>query len=636
MSSLILTAEQERLVALKDGCHLVVAPPGSGKTEVLAQRVVRLLQDAPDEDFNVLALSFTKNAAGSMRKRVSDRLGDVSRRVNCTTYHAFCLDVLRHYGHLINIPQELTVYDGLDDRVQALKQGLVAEGFLTDSDELSHTVAVDLLDRISRNKRSLVLPDATISDNEETGAVSLQDAYRAYDLVLDQNGAVDFDTVLVRTHRLLTEHPKVARHYRVIYRHILIDEAQDTSLAQYEIVRALCGTDRSNVFMVADPAQSIYGFTGASSKFVDRFVEEFGAYRHELTITFRCAEAIVDVARKLFVTSKRSMAGPLLTSHSVAKGLVSYETFATEADEALAAVEWAEKLARDGLPKRSVSSEENRAVRAEHIAILARSRIHLKATLGELDERGVEYHFAAGEAGVFDSDHYRAVLYGLKLLANSRDVATAKTFATVVRNIDTRPRSGVRITEDDLAPEQLMSLVAKGARGSILERPLRILANCASKQCELTKGIEEILAWDVTPDDMRLADLLGADREFLNQRWTTYESTVDRSDRTWQGLLMEILNRPRPESPGLRVLTVHAAKGLEFRAVTVLGLNEGSFPDFRNTIGDALASEQRLAYVAATRAARILRLTRPRYRSTRFGQRAQEVSRFIALAGITE
>ena len=123
MSSLVLTAEQERIVRLTGGCHLVVAPPGSGKTEVLAQRVVRLLQGASTEDFNVLALSFTKNAAGSMRQRVSDRLGEVSARVNCTTYHAFCLDILRHYGHLISIPRELTVYDLLDDRIEALKQG---------------------------------------------------------------------------------------------------------------------------------------------------------------------------------------------------------------------------------------------------------------------------------------------------------------------------------------------------------------------------------------------------------------------------------------------------------------------------------------------------------------------------------
>src|ERR1700756_4700854 len=99
MPAVALTAEQENVVSIIEGCHLVVAPPGSGKTEVLAQRIVRLLQRFSTDDFNILALTFTKNAAASMKQRTSDRLGDVSRRVHCTTYHSFCLDILRHYGH---------------------------------------------------------------------------------------------------------------------------------------------------------------------------------------------------------------------------------------------------------------------------------------------------------------------------------------------------------------------------------------------------------------------------------------------------------------------------------------------------------------------------------------------------------
>src|SRR5205823_5256757 len=104
---------------------------------------------------------------------------------------------------------------------------------------------------------------------------------------------------------------------------------------------------------------------------------------------------------------------------------------------------------------------------------------------------------------------------------------------------------------------------------------------------------------------------------------------------TWPGLVVEILSRPRPEDDGFRVLTVHAAKGLEFRAVAIVGLNEGSFPDFRNSEGDAVESEQRLAYVGVTRASRVLRLSRPQFRLTRVGQRGQEESRFIRMAGLT-
>jgi DNA helicase-2/ATP-dependent DNA helicase PcrA len=632
MSSLALTAEQERIVKLTEGCHLVVAPPGSGKTEVLAQRIVRLLERSSTDDFNILALSFTKNAAGSMRQRVSDRLGEVSPRVNCTTYHAFCLDILRHYGHLIDIPRELTVYDLLDDRVEALKQGLIDEGFIELSDDLQRTVAIELLDQISRQKRSLILPEGVPHSVEE--GLSLRDAYRAYDLALANNGALDFDSVLVETYRLLTEHPKVARHYRLIYRHILIDEAQDTSLAQYELLRTLCGGDHRNVFMVADPAQSIYGFSGASSKFIDRFVDEFSATRHELTITFRCAQAIVDVAAKLFVPGKRSKGSPLARTHAVAKGLVYYETYTNESDEARAAVDWAESLLQNGLPKNALAPKEDADIRAEHIAVLARSRIHLKATLSELDERAIPYHFAAGgEAGVFDSDQYRILLYGLKLLANSRDVATSKTLLTTLRSLDDRISTRFDESIGEPLPEKIFSVLVKQIRGSLLESPLRTLATCAAKRCDVTQGVEQLLQWNVeSDDDTALAELIAADREFLSQRWTSYKSTVDRKERTWQGLLMEVLNKPKPEAPGIRVLTVHAAKGLEFRAVTVVGLNEGSFPDFRNSDGDALESEQRLAYVAATRAARVLRFSRPIYRTTRYGSRLQDESRFIAVA----
>ena len=423
-------------------------------------------------------------------------------------------------------------------------------------------------------------------------AIALRDAYRAYNLALEHNGAVDFDTVLVETHRLLTEHPKVARHYRLIYRHILIDEAQDTSLAQYEILKAMCGSDHGNVFMVADPAQSIYGFSGASSKFIDRFVDDFGASRHELTITFRCAQSIVDIAAKLFVPGKQSKGSPLTKTHSVAKGLVCYETFANEADEAHASVDWAESLVRDGLPKRALAPKEDAQVRAEHIAILARSRINLKATLAELEARGGAYHFAAGgDARVFDSDHYRIVLYGLKLLANPRDVATGKTLWTSVAAINDATAASDEDFEGEALPDQILPVLAKQVRGSALESPLRTLAHCATKRCDVTQGVEELLRWNFeNGDDQALSELIGADREFLAQRWTSYKSSVDQKERTWQGLILEILNKPKPEAPGLRILTVHAAKGLEFRAVTVLGFNEGSFPDFRNAHGDALDS----------------------------------------------
>ena len=136
-----LTREQDELARLSEGAFLLVAPPGSGKTEVIAQRIVRLVQSSPNANYKVLALSFTKNAAATMRARVSERLGENTWRVVCTTYHAFCLDILRHYGHLVGLPTEPTIYDSVEDRLQALAQGLVAEGLASDSDSIDRTAA---------------------------------------------------------------------------------------------------------------------------------------------------------------------------------------------------------------------------------------------------------------------------------------------------------------------------------------------------------------------------------------------------------------------------------------------------------------------------------------------------------------
>ena len=158
--SIVLTPEQEAIVSLTDGAYLVVAPPGSGKTEVLAQRIVRLIQSAPDAGFKVLALSFTKSAAATMRRRVGDRLGEFTWRVMCTTYHAFCTDLLRSYGDLVGVPSDFTLYDTDEDRLQALAQGLVEEGEIGDPTEIDRSAALEALGVIGRLKRDLVLPSA--------------------------------------------------------------------------------------------------------------------------------------------------------------------------------------------------------------------------------------------------------------------------------------------------------------------------------------------------------------------------------------------------------------------------------------------------------------------------------------------
>jgi DNA helicase-2/ATP-dependent DNA helicase PcrA len=276
---------------------------------------------------------------------VSELLGQSSGRVNFSNYHAFCHDVLIHYGHLIGLPAELTVYDSPEDRIQALHQGLTADGFIEEGEELAPADARNLLETISRLKRDLTPPVAAPADRLNA-KISVADAYSAYEGALERNGSVDFDGLLVSTYLLFSSQPQVCRHYRRIYRYILIDEAQDTNVVQYEILKALCGTEHRNVFMVADPSQSIYAFAGASSKFLDRFLEDFSAERHDLSVTFRCGARIVELSRRLLPKGNVSTGAE---GHARAPGCVTYRTYQSEADEAKAALVWADGLTIKGI-----------------------------------------------------------------------------------------------------------------------------------------------------------------------------------------------------------------------------------------------------------------------------------------------
>jgi DNA helicase-2/ATP-dependent DNA helicase PcrA len=609
---------------------LVVAPPGSGKTEVLAQRIVRLVQFAPDAGFKVLALSFTKSAAATMRRRVGDRLGEFTWRVLCTTYHAFCEDVLRSYGDLVGLPNDFTLYDSQEDRVQALAQGLVEEGLLSDASEIDRTAAVDALESIGHLKRNLVPPGAAPDNIPPRWSIPLSALYRAYELALSLNGGLDFDGVIGKAHELLRAQPEICEQYRQTYQYILIDEAQDTSTAQYELLKALCGDVHRNVLIVADPAQSIYAFAGASSRFIESFESDFSARRYELGSTFRCAREILRVAATLVPRQSREA----VAQSASANGLVLLTEWDTEEDEASAIVDWLETLMRDGLPQASLAIEEDASVSPEQLVVVARSRSHLRATVSELDTRNHPYHFSTGEAGVFDSEEYTSVLYGIKVLANGHDIALARSLVACLRRSRVAPALGDYEHVLEKAPDMLDRL-ARDLASTAMAEPMAALSDAANDEQPIADILQRLSNWDPAAQtaDLDHAELLNGDRELFHDRWVVHRNRPESLQRGWHGLLLELVRTPRPEAPGVRVLTVHAAKGLEFKAVAVAGLNDGSFPDFRSLNGKDLESERRLMYVAVTRASRALWLSRPKVRQTRFGGRGQDRSRFLAEMG---
>lgn len=625
MARFPLTDEQQSIVAKDEGTYLVIAPPGSGKTTVLTERVARLIA-APGETFRILALTFTNKACANMRERLFEAVGEHSRRVDVRTIHSFCLDLLRSYGDRIGVPANPSIYDNDDDRVAALEQGLTDEGYPPPARRGSQLI----LNEIAALKRSLVAPSDAQGTIEQ--GVPLNVAYEAYDRTMKRFGALDFDDILLRTYELLTNEPRVAQHYRRMYRYIVMDEAQDTTKVQFEVVAALCGSAPANVMLVADADQSIFGFAGASPENLERFKKAFGAIQLELTQNFRSARAIVNAANNLISHSRnRVTASEQMSASTLAEGSLEAYSLADQHAEAEFVVARVREVLTSGLDQGAVYKGEATTVRPEDTCILARSRFALASVLAALDNAGVAYQFAAGGGGLFETKEFRAIEAALRVIENEDDRPARRTLLRC---------SGLngRISDGAALPELFYALVDQApADVKPIFEPLQPLA---SGRIALATAISQVVAASKATIPTEQEEILlrrTADADNLNQRFQRFAASTSLAEQTPSRFSTDLalVRRSVVEGPGCRVLTVHAAKGLEFRAVFLVGMNEGTFPDFRSVNSEEQVDEERRnAYVAITRAERLLLLTRPRERMTSAGVFSDPPSRFLTEMGV--
>lgn len=627
------TKQQQAIMDLDGGSFLVIAPPGSGKTTVLTERVARLVAN-PSDTFRVLALTFTNKASANMRNRLFEAVGEHSERVTACTFHAFCLDVLRNYGDEVAVPSNVSIYENDGDQIAALHRGLVDDGLIADSDD-AETVKLlrHLHAHIGKLKRKLINAVDIAKVVEERG-VPVRAAYAAYDRTLRLYNALDFDDLIFFAFRLFTTAPRIASHYRRMYRYIVVDEAQDTSSAQYGVLRALCGDSHRNVMLVADADQSIFQFAGATMENLTTFEREFAATRVSLTQNFRCADSIARSANKLIEKNpKRITTGDIMTSALLASGSVGASSYADENTEARAVSAIVAQLLSNGLDLSWVYSDESTAVEPEDICILGRSRYALEGVLAELTAHKILYQFSTGRKGLFETVAFRAFDSVLRHAQNPKDVLARRALLNLI------PEDPNRLTSDDGPPGGLLPMVVADAfepARTILAPTLGLLQDVTALNAVITDVVAAARTVVVANEQQRAMVL--ADAATLATRWEHFFRRTPQAERTISGFLSDLAltTRSGVEGPGVRVLTIHAAKGLEFRAVILVGMNEDSFPDYRSTSSnDNLAEERRNAYVAITRAERMLRLTRPRSRMMPWGEaKRQHASRFLLEAGI--
>lgn len=608
-----LTDAQRQVTEFSGGVLLVYGPAGSGKTEVLVQRTRRLLGDLGTGSSKILALTFSRQAAEEMRKRILDVEGARDRVVIETT-HAWALSVLRSHGRLVGVPADPRIYATKEDRRAALALALSGTLTLDGVNEIARQELDELLDAMSRHRRLAATGEDT---SEAWFGRELTELLDVYEQFLRENDALDYDLMLGLAIRLLEEHPKAADLYRGVYPYIHVDEAQDLVPSQWRLLEALLGARPENVVLLADPAQSIYGFRGADPEALEEFASKYQAKRLDLSANMRCSAEVLRVSYPLLDIRSFDLHAD---NEGRPAGQVDYREYATSLEEAAGVADWIGAILQDGLDPAVTGGDGRLAVEPDEVAVLGRNRSHLAALIDELERRNVDYQLMLGERSLFDTEEFGLLMRALNLLAHPKDQALR---TALLASVGLSSSSSSDVTE-------VLRLATAKTQGFVSDALTELLRS----RDRLDDAIEAVEAIEIG-EDQADSELLNADRDFFVARARRHCNRVVKNDWSWSGVLRELTESPRPEDPGIRVSTVHGAKGREFRVVVLVGMNEGMFPDFREAGSRrGEASERRLAYVAVTRAQYSVLITRPRVIDTRRGPWERPPSRFLELVGL--
>ncbi len=589
-----LSEKQREIVNFDNGPLLVKAGPGSGKTRVLIERVKRLINTK--KRTRVLALTFSNMAADEMRSRIQQDLtsNNLMDNVSCSTIHSFCLEIVQTRGHLIGLPHNLTLFENADDRKTILKDAIAQDPRLKkvlEERDNSSSFLTDCINIIAGYKRAFILPeDSELSDVNAR-------IYAKYNEALLIQGAIDFDDILFYAYRILTENPNIPKLLTTQYHYICIDEAQDLNYAQYQVIRAICSDSFKNIMLVGDEKQSIYGFNGSDSRLMsEQFVLDFQPTVFELNENFRSAKTIVAYANTLEEASDYP--------NCYYNGELKFSSFNTEKEEAQFVCNKIEFLMQNGHP--DVEGD----ILLSDIAVIARNRYLFSQIEKTLSESGIPYYFRRSVVGIeSESIAYKLFDLGLRLLTNPRDI------------IHRRER------------ERILQLAQEDSLSVFIDECLRKID---VDKLNLPPVLQEIEEWTINSilnDEEKY--LIINDGKTWRQHWNKYASQVQRENRTVASFRNYIaLGKTQIEEgkDGITLLTAHMSKGLQFEVVFIIGLSEGTFPDYRavQSEGKAMDQEKNNMFVAVTRAKRLCYLSNAQNKTMPWGgTKRQIVSRFV-------
>lgn len=634
-----LNNAQREAVLHRDGPIMIVAGAGSGKTKVLTTRIAHLMATGVDA-FQILALTFTNKAAAEMKERVIHILGNnEARNLYIGTFHSVFARILRAEADKIGYPRNFTIYD-TDDSKSVVK-AVIKELDLDDKHYKPSTV----FNRISSAKNSLITPEEYMNDyglqqeDMRANRPMIGQIYTAYCNRCFKNGAMDFDDLLLKFYQLLSTHPESLSKYQRKFKYIMIDEYQDTNTSQYQIIKLL-GAMHENVAVVGDDAQSIYSFRGATIENILQFQKDYDEVKVVmLEQNYRSSQNILNVANQIIGNNKGQIPKKLWTSNLEGEKINLVRT-ATDNDEG--------KYVADAIQEQKLRNHFRNA----DFAILYRTNAQSRSYEESLRRMNIAYRIYGG-ISFYQRKEIKDFLCYLRVIVNPNDEEALK-------RIINYPARGIGKTsiekailfanEHNIAMWEVLERAAEyGYRANTLEVINNFVIMIKMFQSELQKknaydlavlagkqtGIVKELFNDKTTEGLaryeNLQELLNSIKEFTETP-TEDGELLDKSLGSYlqQITLLTDADNDKGESDVVKLMTIHAAKGLEFPVVFVGGLEETLFPNAMaiNT-REELEEERRLFYVAITRAKQKLWLT---YANTRyrFGNLTQnDPSRFI-------
>ena len=635
-----LNERQKEAVLHVDGPLMIVAGAGSGKTKVLTTRIAHLMANGVDA-FNILALTFTNKAAKEMKERIEKILGNnEARNLYIGTFHSVFARILRSEAHRLGYPSNFTIYD--TDDAKSVVKTVINEMHLDDKVYKPNTI----YNRISAAKNALITPDEYANDyylqqeDMRSNRPATAQIFDAYVKRCFKNGAMDFDDLLLKFYELLKNFPESLSKYQHKFRYILIDEYQDTNPAQYEIIKLL-GAMHENVCVVGDDAQSIYSFRGATIQNILQFQKDYDDVKVvKLEQNYRSTQNILGVANQVISNNKGQIEKKLFTENAVGEKIKLVRTM-TDNDEG--------KFVADTIQEQKLRNHYSN----KDLAILYRTNAQSRAFEESLRRMGIPYIIYGG-ISFYQRKEIKDLVAYLRLLVNPKDEESLKRIINYpARGIGkTTVDKAILLANENNVPmwDILENASSHGFRAGTLQAIEEFVIMIKSFTSMLQKQNAYEVAFHVGKQTNIVKELFndksaeGVQRyeniqELLNsiKEWTESPSNEDGEvgDKGLGAYLQQITlltdaDQKDPDSDTVKLMTIHAAKGLEFSCVFAAGLEEMLFPNAMSiNTREELEEERRLFYVVITRAKQRLWIS---YANTRykFGQLVQnEPSRFI-------